>query len=296
MTASACIATVNLRIATFRLRRAIVGALCATQFVAVQTYAQSLQAHPDQLNNGEDFTRPVWRLEVREQYETLSDSHGLSPDKWVTTLRGDGWSGLDQGWKLYGRVDVPLVRSNDVTSSFNPDGEVTFGLGDLLTEFAVITPATFQRWGFGAGLRAVWPTASLNEAGKGKLQLGPLIGLRADLPEITRGSFLLTQVRYLNSIASRNENKGRGNINQLDIQPKFNIGLPDAWFVAAYAVESIQISFADDNKLFLPMDLMVGKKIAGNWVVSLDYSRELLHGKDYEPYEWQLEGRIAYTW
>ena len=61
-------------------------------------------------------------------------------------------------------------------------------------------------------------------------------------------------------------------------------------------MESIQISFADDNKLFLPMDFMVGKKIAGNWVVSLDYSRELLHGKDYEPYEWQLEGRIAYTW
>jgi len=296
MAASACSASVNLRIATFRLLRAIAGALCAMQFLAVQAYAQSLQANPDQVNNGEDFTRPVWRLEVREQYENLPDSHGLSPDKWVTTLRGDGWSGLDQGWKLYGRVDVPLVRSNDVTSSFNPDGDVTFGLGDLLTEFAVITPATFQRWGFGAGLRAVWPTASLNEAGKGKLQVGPLIGVRADLREVSPGSFLLTQIRYLNSIASRNENKGRGNINQLDIQPKFNIGLPDAWFVAAYAVESIQISFADDNKLFLPMDLMVGKKIAGNWVVSLDYSRELLHGKDYEPYEWQLEGRIAYTW
>jgi hypothetical protein len=67
---------------------------------------------------------------------------------------------------------------------------------------------------------------------------------------------------------------------ELDIQPKFNVGLPDAWFVAAYAVESIQISFADDNKIFLPIDLIVGKKTAGNWVVSLDYSRELLHGRD----------------
>ena len=101
----------GLRIAVFRLGRAIVGALFASAIVAIQAYAQSLQAHPAQLNNGEDFTRPVWRLEVREQFENLPDSHGLSPEKWVTTLRGDGWSGLDEGWKLYGRVDVPLVRS-----------------------------------------------------------------------------------------------------------------------------------------------------------------------------------------
>jgi hypothetical protein len=214
----------------------------------------------------------------------------------VTTLRGDGWSGAEEEWKLYGRVDVPLVRSHDVTSSFNPDGDVTFGLGDVLTEFAVITPPAAERWGFGAGLRVVWPTASLNEAGKGKLQLGPLVGVRADLPEISPGSFLLTQIRYLNSIASRDENKGRANVNELDIQPKFNVGLPDTWFVAAYASEPVQISFAEDNKIFVPMDLMVGKKAAEHWILSLDYSREIFHEKGFEPYEWQLEGRVAYTW
>ena len=274
----------------------MVGVLFAL-LTAAQALAQTqnLQTHPAPLNNGEDFTRPVWRLEVKERYENLPDAHGLNPEKWVTTLRGDGWVGLEEGWRLYGRVDVPLVRSNDVTSSFNPDGDTTFGLGDLLTESVVLLPE-FQRFGSGAGLRVIWPTASLNEAGTGKLQLGPVVGLRANLPEISPGSFLLTQIRYLNSIASRNENKGRANVNELDIQPKLNIGLPDSWFIAAYASESIQISFADDNKIFLPLDLMAGKKIARHWILSLDYSRELYHDKDFEPYDWQLEGRLAYIW
>jgi hypothetical protein len=274
------------------------GTLLAMELATAQAYAQTLsfKSRPEQLNNGEDFTRPLWRLEAKERYENLPNRHGLKPEKWVTTLRGDGWSGAEEGWKLYGRVDVPLVRSHDVTSSFNPDGDATFGLGDLLTEFALITPAAAQHWGFGAGLRVVWPTASLNEAGKGKVQLGPLVGVRADLPEISPGSFLLTQIRYLNSIASRDENKGRANVNELDIQPKFNVGLPEAWFVATYASEPIQISFADDNKIFVPIDLMVGKKVAGHWILSLDYSREIFHEKGFEPYEWQVEGRVAYTW
>jgi hypothetical protein len=37
-------------------------------------------------------------------------------------------------------------------------------------------------------------------------------------------------VLYLNSIASRNENKGRADINQLIIQPKFNVSLPTIGF------------------------------------------------------------------
>ena len=56
------------------------------------------------------------------------------------------------------------------------------------------------------------------------------------------------------------------------------------------------MSFADDNKIFVPMDLMVGKKVAGHWILSLDYSREIFHEKGFEPYEGQLEGRVAYTW
>jgi hypothetical protein len=50
----------------------------------------------------------------------------------VTTLRTDVWAGIGQGWKLYGRADLPFVYSNDVTSSFNPNGHA----GALLWEGA----------------------------------------------------------------------------------------------------------------------------------------------------------------
>ena len=44
------------------------------------------------------------------------------------------------GWKLYGRLDEPLVYTDEVTSSFNPNGHSRFGQGDLLTEIAIIAP------------------------------------------------------------------------------------------------------------------------------------------------------------
>jgi hypothetical protein len=245
-------------------------------------------------NNGEDFTRPLNRFDLRGRYERLPDEGGLDPEKWVTTLRTDLWTGIGKGWKLYGRADLPLVYSNDVTSSFNPNGRAKFGVGDLLTEVAIILPPPTPRLGYGFGVRAVWPTAGLNEAGQGKYQVGPLVGVRYMLPEISPGSFFLIQLIYQNSIASRNHNKGRPDINQLNVQPKLNIHLPGAWFFTFFASEDIEINFADDDKLFVPFDLMVGKKFGEKFVVSLEYSRELFHDKDFEPYKWQFEGRIGY--
>jgi hypothetical protein len=245
-------------------------------------------------NNGEDFTLPRNLIQLRERYERLPDADGREPEKWVTTLRADLWTGFANGWKLYGRLDEPLVYSDDVTSSFNPNGHSRFGQGDLLTEVAVIAPPPTPRLGYGLGVRAVWPTAGLNEAGDGKYQIGPVAGVRLSLPEISPGTFFLPQVIYLNSVGSRNHNKGRADLNQLNIQPKFNVSLPDDWFLTAYASENIQINYGDQGKLFFPFDLMAGKKLFDKFVASLEYSRELIHDKDFEPYQWQLEGRIGY--
>ena len=141
-------------------------------------------------------------------------------------------------------------------------------MGDLLTEVAIILPPLSPRLGYGVGVRAVWPTAGLNEAGQGKYQIGPVVGVRSSLPEISAGSFFLPLAIYQNSIASRNQNKGRPDINQLNIQPKFNVNLPSEWFLTPFASENIQINYADDDKLFVPFDLMVGKKLCEKFVVS----------------------------
>jgi hypothetical protein len=245
-------------------------------------------------NNGEDPTRPRNQFQVRQRYERLPDAGVREPEKWTTTLRADLRAGLSHDWKLYGRVDLPLVYSHDVTSSFNPDGHGRFGTGDLLTDIAIIAPPPTARLGYGLGVRAVWPTAGLNEAGKGKYQIGPAVGARVSLPEITPGSFFLTKVIYLNSVASRDGNSRRPDVNLLKIQPKFNVGLPDNWFVTAFASEDIEINYADDAKLFVPFDLTAGRKLNDRFVASLEYARSMFHDKGYEPYQWRLEARIGY--
>ena len=282
----------------WRLVPLVVAMVCASPTAAVDRTASPASDRDPSIhgasNNGEDLTRPLNRFDLRQSYERLPDAGGLTPEKLVTTLRTDLWAGIGQGWKLYGRADLPFVYSNDVTSSFNPNGHARFGVGDLLTEIAILPPRLSPRLAYGFGVRAVWPTAGLNEAGQGKYQIGPLVGVRSMLPEISPGSFFLLVARYQNSIASRNQNKGRPDINQLSIQPKLNLNLPSAWFVTFFASENIQINFADDDKLFVPFDLMVGKKLGEKLVVSLEYSRELFHGNGLEPYEWQLEGRVGY--
>ena len=247
-----------------------------------------------EFNDGEDFTRPVSRLDLRERYENLPSVKQFDPEKWQTTLRTDNWAELGTSWTLYGRVDFPLVYSNQVTSPFNPEGHSRFGQGDLLTEAALIPPPLSPRLAYGFGMRAVWPTASLNEAGNGKYQLGPVVGVRFNLPEITPGSYFLPEAFYLNSVASRNHNKGRADINQLNIQPKFNLHLPDQWFAVLYASEQIQINFGNDNQLFLPFDLMIGKKLGERVIVSLEYSKVMYHNQGFEPYQWQIEARVGY--
>lgn len=281
----------------------LLAALIVTTAIPPPTAADDHAGRPDTdpqvpadraINNGEDFTRPTGRFDLRGRYERLPDDGELEPEKWVTTLRSDLWTGLGGGWKLYGRTDVPLVYSNDVASSFNPNGHTRFGVGDLLTEAAIVMPSPVPRLGYGVGLRIVWPTAGLNEAGQGKYQIGPLVGLRYDLPEIRGGSFALLEARYQNSVASRDQNSARPDVNQLNIQPKLNVSLPREWFLTLFASENIEISFADGQKFFLPLDIMIGKKFGENIIASLEYSRSVVHDEGFEPYKWQLEARIGY--
>jgi hypothetical protein len=276
----------------------VVAAVCLPAVVlAGESESSALEADTaihGGFNNGEDPTRPRNQFQVRQRYERLPDAGGREPEKWVTTLRADLWTGFGDGWKLYGRIDQPLVYSHDVTSGFNPNGHNRFGQGDLLTEIAIVAPPPTARLGYGLGVRAVWPTAGLNEAGKGKYQIGPVAGARYSLPEIGPGSFFLAKAIYLNSVASRDGNSGRADINLLKLQPKFNVGLPDHWFVTAYASETIEVNYQDDGKVFIPFDLMIGKKFFDSFVASLEYSRSLIHDKGFEPYQWQIEGRIGY--
>ena len=52
-------------------------------------------------NDGEDFTRSVQRLDLRERYENLPSVKKFDPEKWQTTFRTDNWTELRAGWAGY---------------------------------------------------------------------------------------------------------------------------------------------------------------------------------------------------
>jgi hypothetical protein len=69
-----------------------------------------------------------------------------------------------------------------------------------------------------------------------------------------------------------------------------------AFSAACYAstTNTMQINYGDGGKLFVPFDLMVGKKLFDSFVASVEFSHSLYHNKGFEPYKWLLEARIGY--
>lgn len=247
-------------------------------------------------NEGEDFTRPRRQLNLKESYQRLPETKGLSPEKWTTTLRTDLWTGLGGGWLLYGRGDLPLVYTDGVAgSNSNASGQPTFGQGDVLTEFALVPPPPTPRVAYGFGMRIVSPTASLSETGSGTLQLGPVAGVRLSLPEISPGSYVLPIAIYRSSVASRDNNGPRPTISQLTIQPKFKVALSSDWYGMLYASDgqSIQLDF-EKGAAFVPVDVQVGRRIGECCIATLEFAHALFYRKGFEPFIWSMEARIGY--
>jgi hypothetical protein len=75
-----------------------------------------------------------------------------------------------------------------------------------------------------------------------------------------------------------------------------NVGLPDRWFVTFYPSNDIRINYGtpisgQTGRLFLPLDMAVGKKLTNNLTVSLEGSVLII--KDYPGYNFKTELRVA---
>lgn len=239
-------------------------------------------------NNGEDPTKPLNRFDIRFQYETLPNvtkSGRFFEDRHeeTLTLRSDLvlFTKPDQ-FAL--RVDLPFVWSNKVTSE-NPRGVRQFGLGDLLLQ-AVYVRTFNERWAAGIGVQTILPTASEQSMGDGKWQLAPTVAVRAELPEISAGSYAGLIVRQFLSVAG---SSSRSNINSVEIQPQINLALPNQWFINTSPKMRFDVY---TSQWFVPLDVMVGKKFGRNWVASLEYQYGLVREDDR--YNQWLEARVGY--
>jgi len=165
------------------------------------------------------------------------------------------------------------------------------GIGDSFAQL-VLARSIDSHWAYGFGARLVAPTAA-DTLGSGKWQIMPGFGMRYSFLEVGPETYFVPSVRYAMSVAG---DPSRRSINQPQIAPTLNIGLPDHWFVTFYPSNDIRINYGDPvpgqtGRLFLPFDAAVGRKVTDSLTVTLEFSVPLI--KDYPVYNFKSELRIS---
>jgi hypothetical protein len=236
----------------------------------------------------DDPTRPVTTFDFRVHFE--NDATSGQDDRLSLIFRRNAEWDLDNGWKLGTRIDVPITLANQVTDS-NPGGNYETGLGRILVE-AYLADEVDDRWAYGFGSQMVAP-ASASAYGSGNWEAVPLVAVRYMLPEISDGSFFVPQLRYAQSFAQSFSGRDTSN---LQFSPQLKVVLPDKWFFIAWPNTDIRWNFGQKasgqtGRLFLPLDLEVGRNLAQAHTVSLEVSTPLI--RDYPVYRIKIEARYS---
>ena len=245
-------------------------------------------------NPGGDFTRPTNLFQIRTEYKTAPGS-GSEPGtiRDVTTesliLRVDQKYDIAPQWVLGFRTDLPFL-TKDPLNSYNPSGDYVYGIGDADVQVALINTIN-ARWRFGFGARLYAPTGG-DVLGTGKWQIVPGIAVRYALPEVGSGSYIEPLVRYAQSFAG---DPSRKSISNLQIQPTFNLGLRDKWFIQFYPSPDVRWNYGppatgQTGRLFVPFDASFGRKVADNAALSLEIGVPIV--KEYPVYNFKTVARL----
>jgi hypothetical protein len=244
----------------------------------------------EEVNNGQDPTKPLTRIDLRYQYQNLPpDDHDNAH---IFTPRADKPFALSPRWSLATRIDLPLFLTEAVNPD-NLDGDYEFGLGDLLLQGLLIHSPS-QRFAWALGAQLIFPTASTDGMGGGKYRIVPTLGARYALPGISSGTFAAFLLRYDVDYAGDDD---RRHISELQLAPLVNIALPAQWFVNLYPSSDIRYNFGskrpgDAGRWFFPCNFMVGKMVTRSIVASVEIGVPIVD--DYEVYDFKLEARIGF--
>jgi hypothetical protein len=241
-------------------------------------------------NNDQDFTRPENLFQLRNILQTAPGSGSIPGTiRTVTTdttvLRSDYKFNIAPQWTMAFRGDLPFVVKDAVTAD-DPGGAYVGGLGDADVQAALIDTIS-ARWAAGAGLRIIAPTGTDDLTG-GTWRALPIVGARYMLPEMSQGSFFTGLFRYDVSFAKAVPTAR--DVSNLQFAPTLNVALPNRWFITFYPEPDIRYNFGDpitgqSGRLFVPMDLMVGKNITKTITVSLEMGVPIV--KDYPVYDFK---------
>ena len=215
--------------------------------------------HDETFESGQDFTRPVRRIEAAASHRDLAG------DAWVETLtlRASLPVPLPGGWTLSLRAEQPYSAIKGASRN-NPLGKRVNGFGEFLGEALAVMPPR-GRWTYAMGALWIPPSASHDELGTGRHQLAPSLGVRYDLGHWMPGAWCGLMLRHAVDVAGYS---GFDHISQSVAQPMLNIDLPGAWFVT-FAPEA-RYDWKN-SEWFVPFDMTAGRVIGRHTVVSLSY-------------------------
>ena len=266
--------------------------ILALAFLGLVMAASAHAAEPfgdTEHNNGQDFTRPLARVDARYQYQLLKDSRSKN----IFTLRSDRPIVLNDHGGIGLRADLPTDLTNKVSAD-EPGGALRFGLGDVLGQVLLVRKFD-DLWAAAAGTEFVFPTATTGQMGDGKYQVVPTAGVRRALPVLSHGSFAALLMRYAVDYAGSPK---RDSISTLEMAPMFNWVLPHDWFATLYPSPDIQVNFQDHGAVFLPLDVAIGKTLPGKAVFSVELGFPMYHSGDLAQfnttYEFKMEARVGF--
>jgi len=242
-------------------------------------------------NNGEDITRPESQTKIELRPERRLSGETDKTEREYLTVRVSGTLDLQSVWSVSWYVQLPWLYK--VTTE--PDGasERASGIGDVQLQAILYRPIT-TRWAYGFGINIVPPSAQ-DSLGSGKWQMRPIAGVRYSFLEFGPNTYFVPKIRYAISVGG---DPSRRDINEAQIAPTLNIGLPDHWFVTLYPSQDIRINFGEPvsdqtGRLFLPFDAAVGRKLGEALTMSFELGFPIV--KDYPVYTLKTRLRVIAT-
>ena len=220
--------------------------LCYTTFA--QSNSDSLKNErkklSQQVNNP---TAPLTQIQLRDVLTSNVPGYNGSANLFqivpVMPIPRNSLLGFDQLMKI----------TFQVPSTPNPNGETGFGDIDLFDLYTM--SETWGRWG--AGLSFVFPTASSENLGAGKWQIGPAVALMyIGIPNLVFGAVLQNPISFAG-------NSSRADVNILTITPTITWTFEDGWF-AGYCDFDWSFDWENNGQATIPLGLQAGKVISLN--------------------------------
>ncbi len=282
----------------FRQRRLLIIVLVLWSGMVYQAHrgwsaeaAAGENAAEEEVNNGQDLTKPVARFDIRYQYENVSTGDNKDSNH-IFTLRCDRPITLSPHWKFSTRIDVPMIATN-LRAGDNPNGNYRFGLGDALVQGTLVNIVN-PKFAWAAGLQLVMPTDTRDNTGTGRWQLVPLLAARVATDNILKGSWFALAARWAKDFASTRSTSTP--TNELQFAPVINIPLKNQWFLNLFPSTDIRYNLGekrsrDTGRWFIPANFMIGKMVRKNIVTSLEIGIPIV--KQYKVYDFKSEFRIG---